>query len=70
MAKKIPITPEFLAEVMADELEEAGMAYTAIDPYWFRQISNGDEMRPEGEELEKVLYKVVHRLLNDCYDED
>lgn len=70
MPRKIPITPEFLAEVMADELEEAGMAYTDIDPYLFRQISNGDELNPGGGELEKVLYKVVHRLLTECYDEE
>lgn len=70
MAIKIPITPEYLAELMADELEEAGLGYTPLDPYWFRQISNGDEINPGGEELEKVLYKVVHRLLTECYDEE
>lgn len=70
MARKIPITPEYLAELMADELEEAGMGYTPLDPYWFRQISNGDEFNPGAADLEKVLYKVVHRLLNDAYDEE
>lgn len=55
--KKTSLSAEWLAEIIADELEDAGMSATPVDAWWFRLIS--DEDNPLGT---KVVERIVQRL--------